>query len=177
MQAAPDDSYGCRVTVTSYIGFMPGTLHLIHGYMGVGKTTLARRLERELPGIRFSQDEWMVALYGVDPPESEYRAAQDRVRGVMEGCWRRCLELGEHVILDSGLWRRAERDHLRGVAQEVGAAVRLYALTLLDEEALTRVLARNEHEPGHLYVSENTYHVLKAHFEPLGEDEWAEVVS
>ena len=100
---------------------MPGTLHLLHGFMGVGKTTLARRLERELPGIRFSQDEWMVALYGEDPPESEYRAAQDRVRGVMEGCWRRCLELGGHVILDSGVWRRSERDHLRAVAAEVGA--------------------------------------------------------
>jgi len=100
---------------------MPGTLHLLHGFMGVGKTTLARRLERELPGIRFSQDEWMVALSGEDPPESEYRAAQDRVRGVMEGCWRRCLELGGHVILDSGVWRRSERDHLRAVAAEVGA--------------------------------------------------------
>ena len=100
---------------------MPGTLHLLHGFMGVGKTTLARRLERELPGIRFSQDEWMVALSGEDPPESEYRAAQDRVRGVMEGCWRRCLELGGHVILDSGVWRRSERDRLRAVAAEVGA--------------------------------------------------------
>lgn len=156
---------------------MSGTLHLLHGYMGVGKTTLARRLERELPGIRFSADEWMVALYGTDPPESEYRASQERVRGLMEACWRRCLDLGRHVILDSGLWRRAERDHLRAVAAELGAEVRLYALTLPYEEALARVLARNEREPGHLYVAENTYRVLKAQFEPLGADEAAEVVS
>ena len=156
---------------------MPGTLHVLHGYIGAGKTTLARRLERELPGIRFSADEWMVALYGVDPPEHDSRAAQERARAVMEGCWRRCLELGQHVSLDSGLWRRAERDHLRAVAAELGAEVRLYALTLPDEEALARVLARNEREPGHLYVAENTYHVLKAQFESLGEDEQAQVVN
>lgn len=155
---------------------MPGTLHVLHGYIGAGKTTLARRLEHELPGIRFSADEWMVALYGTDPPESEYRAAHERVRGLMEACWRRCLELGQHVILDGGAWKRSERDHLRGVAAEVGAGFRLYALALPDEEALVRVLARNEHEPGHLYVAENTYRVLKAQFEPLGEDEAAEVV-
>lgn len=155
---------------------MPGTLHLIHGYIGAGKTTLARRLERELPGIRFSADEWMVSLYGVDPPESEYRAAQERVRGVMERCWRRCLELGQHVILDGGAWKRSERDHLRAAAAEVGAEFRLYALSLPDEEALARVLARNEREPGHLHVAENTYRVLRSQFEPLGEDEVAEVV-
>lgn len=54
--------------------------------------------------------------------------------------------------------------------------VRLYALTLPDAEALARVLARNEREPGHLYVAENTYRVLRSQFEPLGEDEVAEVV-
>lgn len=155
---------------------MPGTLHVLHGYIGAGKTTLARRLERELPGIRFSQDEWMVALSGEDPPESEYRAAQERVRGVMERCWRRCLELGQHVILDGGAWKRSERDHLRAAAAEVGAEFRLYALSLPDEEALARVLARNEREPGHLHVAENTYRVLRSQFEPLGEDEVAEVV-
>lgn len=155
---------------------MPGTLHVLHGYIGAGKTTLARRLERELPGIRFSADEWMVSLYGVDPPESEYRAAQERVRGLMETCWRRCLELGQHVILDGGAWKRSERDHLRAVAAEVGAEFRLYALSLPDEEALARVLTRNEREPEHLYIAENTYHVLRAQFEPLEADEGAGVV-
>jgi predicted kinase len=33
------------------------TAHLIHGFLGVGKTTLARRLEQMIPAIRFSHDE------------------------------------------------------------------------------------------------------------------------
>jgi len=31
--------------------------HLIHGYLGAGKTTFARQLERDIPAIRFSHDE------------------------------------------------------------------------------------------------------------------------
>ena len=30
------------------------TAHLIYGYLGAGKTTFAKKLERELPAIRFS---------------------------------------------------------------------------------------------------------------------------
>jgi SpoVK/Ycf46/Vps4 family AAA+-type ATPase len=30
------------------------TAHLLHGYIGVGKTTLARRLEDELSAVRFT---------------------------------------------------------------------------------------------------------------------------
>jgi predicted kinase len=38
------------------------TAHLIHGFLGVGKTTLARQLEQKIPAIRFSHDEWMTRL-------------------------------------------------------------------------------------------------------------------
>jgi predicted kinase len=52
------------------LDFFMATAHLIHGYLGAGKTTFARRLEEELPAIRFSHDEWMTNLYGDDPPIS-----------------------------------------------------------------------------------------------------------
>jgi predicted kinase len=40
------------------------TAFLIHGYLGAGKATLARRLEVEQAAIRFTHDEWMRSLYG-----------------------------------------------------------------------------------------------------------------
>ncbi|MEM6338151.1 MAG: AAA family ATPase [Bacteroidota bacterium] len=43
----------------------PPTLVIICGLPGAGKTTHARRLERELDAVRFGPDEWMEAL-GMD---------------------------------------------------------------------------------------------------------------
>jgi hypothetical protein len=45
-----------RLRTFSLEAFM-ATAHLSHGFLGVGKTTLARRLEKDIPAIRFSHDE------------------------------------------------------------------------------------------------------------------------
>lgn len=41
---------------------------LISGSTGAGKTTYSRKLARKLPGIVYSIDNWMKALYGQDMP-------------------------------------------------------------------------------------------------------------
>jgi predicted kinase len=74
------------------------TAFLIHGYLGAGKTTLARRLEIEEAAIRFTHDEWMRFLYaprdarscwptGDDLPETRFSKYAERVSGVMETVW------------------------------------------------------------------------------------------
>jgi predicted kinase len=37
-------------------------LHIICGFVGAGKTTLAKKLEKQYKAIRFSTDEWMIEL-------------------------------------------------------------------------------------------------------------------
>ena len=69
------------------------TAHLIHGFLGAGKTTFARQLEQRIPAIRFSHDEWMARLYGVDPPVERFEELYQRVWVQMEEVWRRCLDL------------------------------------------------------------------------------------
>ena len=91
------------------------TAHLIHGYIGVGKTTFARRLERDLRAIRFSHDEWMTALYGRDPPANLFREYADRITSVIWTLWPRCLTLGQDVtsrseLLESRATRRGAAD-------------------------------------------------------------------
>ena len=147
------------------------TAHLIHGYLGVGKTTFSRRLEREISAVRFTHDEWMQKLYGDDPPERQFAELAERVSSLMEEQWRRCLEVGVDVVLDFGFWSRAERDRLRASIIQRGASVRLYRLTCPDSVAWQRIQARNTSLERGLYIAPNTFEVLKARFEPLDDDE------
>jgi predicted kinase len=102
------------------------TAHLIHGYLGAGKTTFARQLERNIPAIRFSHDEWMVRLYGNDPPIDQFADFHQRIHEQVEEIWLRCLELGFDVVLDFGFWSRQERDETRAKISAIGAQAHLY---------------------------------------------------
>ena len=147
------------------------TAHLIHGFLGAGKTTFARQLDRELPAIRFSQDEWMVHLYGNDPPPDEFPIFFRRISELIARLWPRCLELSVDVILDLNFWSREERDETRATASSLGASTTLYRLACTDEEAWRRIEHRNRNLNGDLFISRETFEALKARFEPLSDDE------
>jgi predicted kinase len=147
------------------------TAHLIHGFLGAGRTTFARQLERELPAIRFSQDEWMAHLYGNDPPADEFPIFFQRISELMATLWPRCLELGVDVVLDLNFWFREERDEIRATASALGASTTLYRLACTDEEAWRRIEHRNRNLNGDLFISRETFEALKARFEPLSDDE------
>lgn len=148
------------------------TVHLIHGFVGAGKTTYARRLERELGAVRFTHDEWMVRLYGPAPPEERFAEYADRVTELIWKVTDRLIELDRDVILDFGFWTRASRDEARARARVAGAEVRLYHVQCPEEVMRQRTLARSRHLPeGALWINEAAFEEFKERFEPLEEDE------
>lgn len=147
------------------------TAYMIHGFLGVGKTTFAKTLEAERDAIRFTHDEWMRRLHGVDPPAARFADYAIRISGLMEDVWTRCLELGCSVILDSGFWARAERMRVRAIISAHGAEPVLYRLTCPDNVARRRIEARNGCPGDGLYIAPRTYAALKGKFEPLEPDE------
>ena len=158
------------------------TAFLIHGYLGAGKTTLARRIEVEQAAIRLTHDEWMRSLYGPrgagscwptgdDLPETRFSEYADRVSGLMETVWTRCVTLKMNVVLDFGFWTRSERDRVRDLVASLGGNSVLYRLSCPDEVAWSRIEKRNERLGADLYIAPNTFNVLKARFEPLDGDE------
>lgn len=157
-----------------HVALTPGrraTVHLIHGYLGVGKTTFARQLERRILAVRFSPDEWITRLYGDDPPAQHFDDYMTRVFAIADEQWMAVARCGVDVILDYGFWTRAWRDAARRRATELGAELRLYALSCPDALARQRVQARNADLRGSLFVADATYDALRSRFEPLQADE------
>ena len=114
-------------------------LILICGLPGVGKTTLARKLEAELPAFRLCGDEWMAQL-GFDPHDEP---ARDRIEALFWQLARRVLARGQSVILESGFWLKSDRDEKRAGAGALGVAVELHWLDVPLDERWRRVERRN----------------------------------
>jgi predicted kinase len=113
----------------------------------------------------------MLRLYGDDPSPDMFPEYFERVSGLIDSVWPRCLELGLDVVLDLNFWNREQRDRVREEALGLGAEVRLYRLACSDEEAWARIERRNADLTLGLLITRDTFEVLKSQFEPLGDDE------
>jgi predicted kinase len=120
-----------------------GRLIVICGLPGAGKTTLARRMERELHAIRLSADDWMNAL-AMDLYDE---AARGRIESLQWTLARQLLERGSIVVVEWGSWTRAEREALRLGARALGAAVELHYLHASANMLFERVQRRGAEVP------------------------------
>jgi predicted kinase len=126
---------------------MAPTLFLMCGLPCAGKTTLARRLERERRALRLTPDEWILQLLKPDWDEAERDRLRTPVEAVQWDVAARALALGIDVILDWGLWSRGEREELRGRGEALGARVELCFLDVPLAELASRLAARNAELP------------------------------
>lgn len=93
--------------------------------------------------MRLTKDEWLTAL-GSSPWDEPTR------KNVERELWRLARELlclDVSVVLDFGLWARAERDEMRAVARRLGVGVELHYLDVPTDELWRRVEARNSQPP------------------------------
>jgi predicted kinase len=108
-----------------------------------GKTTLAQKLEQELPALRLNLDEWHIRLFGQDAEEPEHDARHSLIETLLWNIASRALELGTNVILDYGFWAREEREDYRLRAKQLGASSQVHYLDVPEDELLRRLEKRN----------------------------------
>ena len=70
---------------------------LVHGYLGAGKTTFAKRLAEQTSAVRYSPDELIVERHGHDPPAPRFAEYHDRVYDEVNAAWPQTLEHGSDV--------------------------------------------------------------------------------
>jgi predicted kinase len=130
-------------------------LILMCGLPGSGKTTLARQIAAERGAVRLTKDEWLWAL-GSSPWDE---ATQERIEQQLWRLAQQILSVGSSVVLDFGLWTRAERDEMRSVARRLGLGVELHHLPAPVDELWRRIEARNAEPPW------DTEPILRSHLE------------
>lgn len=132
------------------------TLVIICGLPGSGKTTLAKKLEKDLPAIRMCPDEWMedlkVSLW--DEPFRDY---------LEKRLWKLGKELlmdGGNVILEYGFWAKSERDDKLHEARKLGVRVELYYLEV-DPNTLKERLSKRGMEGDNMLANKVDEYTLK----------------
>ena len=99
----------------------------------------------------------MNALYpGISTPEAETGPWRRKVENLQWQIALQAIRLQCNVVVDWGVWSRAERDVCRNEARAVGAAVVLCFADVPFEELWTRLSRRNAERPA------GTFHITRA---------------
>lgn len=126
----------------------PGTLHVLIGPVGAGKTTYGHQQAARTRGLVLDLDTWMVRLFGDDPRPSKdvlawYLARRDRCRALMWDLTVDTLRCGIDVWLELGLLQHSARHALYTHARAEDLTLRVHLLDAPRAVRRARVLARN----------------------------------
>lgn len=119
-----------------------GSLLIVCGLLGSGKTSQAKALALEMNAFRLSADDWMEAL-----SISLWDDVRSRVEALQWDLAQGLLKHGQTVIIEWGTWARSERDSLREGARALGADVELHYLSEDVDVLWNRVEARALESP------------------------------
>ncbi|WP_018609244.1 AAA family ATPase [Uliginosibacterium gangwonense] len=152
-------------------------LHILHGLPGSGKSTLARSLQPQYRAIILAHDEWMLRLYGCNPPAEHFADYSTRIDAAHWALACQLLGQGIDVIWDYGVWTRSARARMLARAQVLGVEALFYDCQCDPAEADARVLRRNVDARGQvLDVDQPALDLFRSLYEPIAEDEGLQVM-
>lgn len=135
-----------------------GTLILVCGLPGSGKTTFAMRLENERSAIRLCPDDWIEAVIADPTDECEKSRLRDAVENLQWDLAKTYLAKGLTVVLENGFWSEEERSQYASEALEIGARIELYAMDSSDLDELWRRIERRNLTVAPIWVMERSDH-------------------
>lgn len=125
-----------------------GTVHLLIGPVGAGKTTYAWARVARSPMVLLDLDAWMVRLFGSDPrPPRDvvtwYLERRDRCRRLIWDLTLNAVDCAADVLLEIGLVGQQERTTFYEQVRAEGLALRVYLVDASRDVRRERVAQRN----------------------------------
>lgn len=152
-------------------------LILVCGPTGVGKTTYALSLSKEVGAIRFSIDPWMQTLFAKDMTSMDYAWMLERVYRCYEQIWQvseQILALNGNVVLDLGFTTKAQRDIFSKKAEKIAITSEIHYLDAPKDIRRQRVEKRNTEKDPAVYAFEVTdmmFNFMEPKFEIPDQEE------
>ena len=145
---------------------------MIYGNIGVGKTTVAKKLAAEKCALYISTDDWLVSLYGNNPPAEGFADRRMKLQLRLVNLVCDLLKHDLDVVFDDGFWLRSFRDYFRHCITDTSSIAQLVSVKCDANKARDRVEQRNATlDASTFYIGLNTYQILKDSCERLGPDE------
>jgi predicted kinase len=153
------------------------TLHLLCGKIASGKSTLAKALSAEQSVILLSEDQWLSRLY----PEqirsvADYVRLARQLRNVAGPLVVDLLKAGVTVVLDFPANTPADRQWLRGLADDAQASHCLHFIDIDDDTCRARLHRRNERGEHDFAATDAEFDLITSYFQPPNEQEGLDVV-
>ncbi|MDG3085680.1 ATP-binding protein [Vibrio hannami] len=93
-------------------------IYFVCGFIGSGKTTYSKQLEKAQGAFRFNLDEWMIPLFGEHMDREVFDKRKKTLTDLFKGSALRLLELDVPVIFDFGFWKKQDRIQIKTWANE-----------------------------------------------------------
>lgn len=149
------------------------TAYIICGFIGSGKTTFARKLEKETGAIRITKDEWIIRIFGNKiTSDKNFEMYDKNITELATNIVFKILKAGKDVIIDEGFWVKSQRDDIKKNILEVGAKPILYYVRCPIEKMRERVVSRSKNPPIDSFeITGDMFDNYVKHWQPPEEDE------
>lgn len=157
------------------------TLHLISGLPASGKTTYATELRKQVDGVLFCLDRWLITMFGrYSIPTVGQDEHTRRVLACRELIWESASELLKRsvdVILDDGFFYREHRVYHVALASAIGAGATIHFVDTPLDQVRVRLERRNADLPRYnFHIDAGTLQGFLEMIQRPSPDEGARVV-
>lgn len=153
------------------------TIHLMVGFIGFGKSTIAKKLAADISAVCLSHDDFMVMLYGRNLPEDEFRTKYNIVDEMLWSLATQIIKCGTDVIMDYGFWNKEKRFNAYSKAKKITNNIVFHNVRCSMEIAKKRVLQRTKNDADALNIDENCFNILSQQFVPIDKSEGYTIVN